>query len=56
MPSIKFCPNCGSENVEMVAGGITGGWMCRNCGYSGAVLEKEIIDKKLKDKNEPKKN
>lgn len=56
MPSIKFCPNCKSEDVEMVAGGITGGWMCRACGYSGPVLEKEILDKKIGGKDEPKEN
>jgi len=33
----------------MVAGGITGGWMCKNCGYIGAILEKEIIGSKNKN-------
>ena len=40
----KFCPNCRSEEVMMVAGGITGAWMCKNCGFSGSVFpEKEIF-------------
>ena len=45
----KICPKCGSEDVYMVAGGITGGWMCKNCGYIGAILEKEIIGSKNKN-------
>ena len=45
MMSRKICPNCGSENVHMVAGGVTGGWMCKDCGYQGAVFEKEIIER-----------
>ena len=45
----KFCPNCGSENVYMMAGGITGTWMCSNCGYSGSIFpEREIVGKELK--------
>ena len=49
----KICPNCGTEDVTMIAGGITGNWMCKNCGYRGSVLEKEIFGKeqRTKDKN-----
>ncbi len=40
----KFCPNCGGDDVEMVAGGITGAWMCADCGYSGSIFpEKPIV-------------
>ncbi len=48
----KFCPKCGSEDVMMVAGGITGTWMCKKCGFSGSIFpEKElIISKPKKDK------
>ena len=49
MVSKKFCPRCGSEEVEMIAGGITGTWMCRKCGFSGAIFpEKEIVGKDSK--------
>ena len=44
----KICPNCGSDDVTMVAGGITGNWMCKRCGYQGSVLEKEIVGKEMK--------
>jgi len=44
MLSKKFCPNCGSEEVRMVASGMTGAWMCKKCGFSGSIFpEKEII-------------
>ena len=40
----KFCPRCKSENVEMIAAGVTGSFMCRDCGYSGSIFpEKEIF-------------
>ncbi|PXY71322.1 hypothetical protein CXX78_01660 [Candidatus Parvarchaeota archaeon] len=49
----KFCPRCGSEDVHMIAGGITGSWMCGNCGYTGSIFpEKEIVGSKEKFKTE----
>ena len=45
----KICMNCGSEEVYMIAGGVTGQWMCKNCGHVGSVLEKEILGKELRD-------
>ena len=45
----KICMNCGSEDVHLVAGGVTGQWVCKNCGYVGSVLEKEILGKEFKD-------
>ena len=51
----KFCPNCGSSEVEMVAGGTTGNWMCRECGYMGTVFEKEIFGKEMKNVSKSRK-
>jgi ribosomal protein L37AE/L43A len=51
----KICSNCGSEDVHMAAGGITGQWACNNCGNIGPVLEKEIIGSENK-KNDSKTN
>ncbi len=39
----KFCPNCGSEEVVMVAGGITGAWMCKECSYSGSIFPEQPL-------------
>ena len=48
MITTKFCPRCKSENVKMIAGGITGSFMCENCGYAGSIFpEKEIIGRKI---------
>lgn len=46
----KICPNCGSEEVYMIAGGMTGTWMCKSCGHIGPVFEKEIIGSEQKTK------
>ena len=46
----KICPNCGSEDVFMIAGGVIGNWMCKKCGYTGAILEKEILGREQKTK------
>jgi ribosomal protein L37AE/L43A len=43
MISKKFCPLCKGEDVEMMAGGVTGSWMCKKCGYNGIMPEKEFI-------------
>lgn len=52
MISKKFCPNCGSEEIVMIAGGVTGSWICKNCSYSGSVFpEKEFLGKEQKVKN-----
>jgi ribosomal protein L37AE/L43A len=48
----KICMNCGSENVRLAAGGITGTWVCMDCGHRGAVLEKEIIGREVKEKKD----
>ncbi len=51
----KFCPNCGSNDVELVAGGITGSWMCRNCGYLGSIFpEKPILGREGQSKEQSK--
>ncbi len=51
---IRFCPNCKSTNVDMVAGGGFGFWRCLNCSFQGPIFpEKEINleDLKKKEKN-----
>ena len=46
---VRFCPNCESEEIMLATGGITGGFVCKDCGFSGAIFpEKEIPNKSNK--------
>ena len=46
----KFCPKCGNEQIDFVAGGEIGMHECKKCGFRGTLFpEKEIkINKKKK--------
>lgn len=35
---MKFCPNCGSKDIRLVAGGHFGLYQCKKCGYKGSVF------------------
>jgi len=37
----KSCPKCGSGAIDFYAGGLTGIYHCKNCGYSGAIIVEE---------------
>jgi len=40
----KICPNCGSEDVESVAGDNKGTYRCPDCSYSGSLFpERQIL-------------
>ena len=41
----RFCPMCGSEDVRMEAGGVSGIYICNKCKFRGAIFP-EIDDKK----------
>ena len=41
MVSKKNCPKCGSESIDFYAGGLTGIYHCKKCGYSGAIIVEE---------------
>ena len=56
MLTTKFCPRCKSDNVKMIAGGITGSFMCRDCGYAGSIFpEKPVIIKSMNSVKEKRK-
>ncbi len=41
---VRICPKCGSDDVQMVAGGAIGMWICKKCGFSGSIFpEKPIL-------------
>jgi uncharacterized Zn finger protein len=43
---VKTCPSCGSSEIELFAGGITGAYRCKKCGYVGSlIVEKELFKK-----------
>lgn len=44
--NIKACPKCGSREVILADGGITGKYKCLNCGYIGPIIIES--DDKLK--------
>ena len=35
---MKYCPNCGSSNIEWVLPQTWSKWRCRDCGYEGALV------------------
>ncbi len=44
MDKVLVCPVCGSTDLYYEAGGISGTYVCKNCGYRGSlVIEKDII-------------
>jgi len=34
----KFCPNCGSSNIDWTLPQTWSKWQCRDCGYIGAFI------------------
>ncbi len=37
-PPRKFCPNCGSSNIEWTLPQTWSTWQCKDCGYIGAFI------------------
>lgn len=49
--ALKFCPICGSPNIEWVLPQTWSKWQCRDCGYIGAlVIEDGEIAEKIREK------
>jgi ribosomal protein L37AE/L43A len=38
MKYTKFCPSCGSENIDWILPHIWSMWQCKECGYRGPVV------------------
>jgi transcription initiation factor TFIIIB Brf1 subunit/transcription initiation factor TFIIB len=55
---MKFCPKCGSKNIEWVLPQDWSKWECKDCGYIGVFIidDGEIAEKIKSDyqKNENK--
>jgi 2,3-bisphosphoglycerate-dependent phosphoglycerate mutase len=51
------CPNCKSSNIFLFAGGITGTYQCKDCGYTGPVIIKDaVMESSLKSLQHPGKS
>lgn len=49
MITIKKCPKCFSTEIDYFAGGLTGQYHCKKCGYVGPIIiEEEDIKDKIK--------
>ncbi|MCE5215080.1 MAG: hypothetical protein LLF83_10235 [Methanobacterium sp.] len=46
---VKYCPNCGSNNIKWINPIMWSLWVCYDCGYQGSlVLEDEEIAKEIR--------
>jgi len=43
---MKFCPNCGSTNIDWLIPYDRQKWQCKDCGYIGAFI---VEDGKMAD-------
>lgn len=46
MNIMRFCPRCGSKNIDWVLPQDWSKWECKDCGYIGAFI---IEDSKIAD-------
>jgi len=47
---MKFCPRCGSKNIEWVLPQDWSKWECKDCGYIGVfVIEDGVIADKIRE-------
>jgi transposase-like protein len=50
LPPMKFCPECGSPNVDWLLPQIWSKWKCKDCGYIGPlIIENGKIAKKIRE-------
>ena len=54
---MKFCPRCGSNDVDWVLPQDWSKWECKTCGYIGPlIIEDGEIAEKIKEDYEKNKN
>ena len=54
---MKFCPKCGSANIDWLIPYDRQKWQCKNCGYIGAfIVEDGKIADKIREDYDKKKN
>lgn len=53
---MKFCPICGSPNIEWTLPQTWSRWVCKDCGYEGAlIVENGELAEELRRKYQAKK-
>ena len=54
--TMKFCPKCGSANINVLAFYSPSTWKCLNCGYEGAfILEDSNLAEKIRKRYQERK-
>jgi len=54
---MKFCPKCGSTNIDWLIPHDRQKWQCKNCGYIGAfIVDDGKIADKIREEYNKKKN
>ncbi len=55
--SVRFCPKCGSTNLNVSVFYRPSIWKCLNCGFEGAfILEDSILPEKVREEYEKTKS
>jgi len=53
LASVKFCPKCGSANINVLVFYRPSTWKCLDCGYEGAfILEDSNLAEKIRNHNQ----
>jgi ribosomal protein L37AE/L43A len=52
--TVKFCPKCGSTNINLLVFYRPSMWKCLNCGYEGALMLLENDKPPEKNRKRPK--
>jgi len=48
---MKFCPKCGSTNLNFLSFFNPSIWVCLNCGYQGAfIVEDSMLAEKIQER------
>lgn len=48
MVVVQKCPKCSSLDIDFYAGGLTGAYHCKRCGYIGPIISEEDVEVKKK--------
>jgi DNA-directed RNA polymerase subunit M len=56
LANVKFCPKCGSANINVLVFYRPSTWKCLDCGYEGAfILEDSNLAEKIRNQHQKEK-